>query len=661
MTRLPAPLFADRSALTTREWIAGNGLGGYASGTVSGIATRRYHGLLVAALAPPRGRRVLITHVDETLHDGDRATPLSTHEYPDAVVPDGWRHLVDFAVDPLPRWRWRVGDAVLERCVFMRRGHNTTVLRYTLVEGPRAVLLGVRPFGAFRDFHHHTQQNATARIDAVPLADEPGAVLLTPYAGGPTVVLHAPGPFLPSPSWWKRFHHALERERGLDAEEDLFTPGEFHLAIAPGQSVYVTMRTADSAHPDGAATEAAERARMASLVPPGVDGTLASLHRAVDVYRADEARPPAVIAGYPWFEDWGRDTLIAFTGLYLVPRRYAAARELLAAFARYADHGMLPNRFPDGGAGHADDNTIDAPMWFLHAARRYVQHTGDTAFARDTLLPAMRGIVESWRAGTRYGIRQRPDGLVEGGDAGTQLTWMDARCGDTVFTPRHGSPVEINALWHAGLRSLDWMGARTGSERGAWAAEADRMRGAFRERFWNPSLGYLHDVVRDGFTDPSVRPNALYAVGLPGDLLEPAQCEAILRRAREELLVPHAVRTLSPKDPAYRGRYGGDPFSRDGAYHQGTAWPFVLGAYTMAVARHGRRTGTVDAARAEVRRCLAGLDEAMRSYGVGHLAEIVDGDAPHRPVGCFAQAWSDAEALRAWVEDGDGDGVADEL
>jgi predicted glycogen debranching enzyme len=667
MIHLPASLLTDCDALTAREWIVSNGLGAYASGTVSGIATRRYHGLLVAALTPPRGRRVLISHLDETITLRYLRAPLSAHAFPGVVQPEGWRHLVTFALDPLPRWQWRVGEAVLERTIFMVRGQNTTIVRYTLVDAPGAVALTVRPFGAFRDFHHHAQQNRDARIAAVEVNDRPGTVLIQPYESGPAVLMQAPGVYRSSPDWWRGFQHQAERDRGLDAEEDLFTPGEYLIALAPGESAHVVL-TAEHRLPDEVAVlEAREIARLRSLAPqPLSDPRVEQLYRAVDLYRADLARPPAVLAGYPWFEDWGRDTLIAFTGLYLVPKRFAEAKELLATFAKYVDQGMLPNRFPDSGGGAADDNTVDAPMWFLHAARRFVQYTSDFDFARRTLVPAMRAIVEAFRRGTRYNIHQRPDGLIWAGDPSTQLTWMDARCGDTVFTPRHGCAVEINALWYAGLRSLAWLCAETGEEGAAdrWYREADHVRTSFRERFWNPELSYLYDVVRDDDRDPSVRPNALYAVALPGDLLPLDQCEAVLRRARDELLVPMAVRTLSPKDPAYQGRYAGGPWSRDSAYHQGTAWPFLLGAYTAAVVRVGRRRVTPEAeaeARAEAGRCFDGLATSLTTYGLGHLPEIVEGDAPHRPVGCFAQAWSDAEALRGLVEDVSGAGPEDDV
>jgi predicted glycogen debranching enzyme len=665
MIELPAEILADLEAATRREWLVTNGLGGFAAGTVSGVATRRYHGLLVAALAPPRGRHVLVSHLDETLTVGAAQARLSSHAFPGAVTPDGWRHVAAFSVDPLPRWRVRACGALLERSVFMVRGANTTVVRYTLVEAPRSALLTVRPFGAFRDFHAHAKARPETRIEADVDPAQPGLARWTPHPGWVTVTLRAPGVFTPSPAWWRDFEHAIERERGLDDREDLFTPGEFHLALAPGESAYVTLSSEPSLPDDPAACERDEVSRLRALMPEDErDPRVALLHVAVDAYRADRADPPALLAGYPWFEDWGRDTLIAFTGAYLVPRRFEAGREVLAAFARYVDRGMLPNRFPDGAAGHADYNTVDAPVWFFHAARRYLQYTGDLAFALDVLRPALASVERWFRRGTRYGIHAADDGLVYAGDPNTQLTWMDARVGDHTFTPRHGAPVEVNALWHAGLLTLAWLSRLAGDPDAAarYAADADRTRDAFRARFWNDDTAYLFDAVRGDDRDPSVRPNALYAVALPGELLDAGQRRAVIERARAELLVPFALRTLSPRDPAYRGRYGGDPWHRDGAYHQGTAWPFLLGAYTGALVRHASLAGdaeALDRARRDVLGLFEGLADAVTAQGLGHLAEIFEGDAPHRPVGCFAQAWSDCEALRALYEDGHGRGPVD--
>jgi len=666
---LSGAVLDDLAATTEREWLVTNGLGGYAAGTVSGVATRRYHGLLVAALSPPRGRHVLVSHLDETVVDGHRHTPLSSHAFPGVVAPDGWRRITAFALAPAPTWRFAVDDLEIERSLVMLHGEHTVVVRYRHRGGARAVSLVLRPFGVWRDFHHHAHAAADVRIVAEVDPSRPGEAVLRPRPGMPAVRVRAPGVFHPEPDWWRDFEHAAEAARGLDSREDAFTPGAFVVTLGVGETVYLTLTTEAASPNDPEARFDAEVARLEALAPADVpDPRMAVLHRAVDAYRCDRADPPALLAGYPWFEDWGRDTLIAFTGAYLVPGRYDDARRLLAAFARYVDRGMVPNRFPDGGGGHADYNTVDAPLWLFHAVRRYAQYTGDLEFVRDTMAPALEDVVAHFGRGTRYGIHVGEDGLVYAGDPGTQLTWMDARVGDWVVTSRHGAPVEINALWHAGRRTLAWLYARVGQHTQAEAHldAAQRIAAAFRSAFWNPSRSYPYDVVRHHGSDPAVRPNALYAAALPGDLLSPAACAAMLERARRALVVPLAVRTLSPDDPAYRGHYGGDPLSRDGAYHQGTAWPFLLGGYATAVVRTARRlhpgdAGALEAARMDVRGCLSTLDEALRNYGMGHLAEIVEGDAPHHPVGCFAQAWSDAEVLRILHEDLYGLGPADEF
>jgi predicted glycogen debranching enzyme len=650
---------------TRREWLVTNGIGGFAAGTVSGIATRRYHGLLVAALHPPRGRHVLITSLDATLVEDGEAHAMASHAFHGVVHPDGWRTLTGFALDPLPTWSHAVANRVIERSVFMVQGENTTVLRYTLHRGAPA-LLRLQPFAAFRDFHHHTHENPDAHIAAQLTPQRSDEIALTPYEGWVTVKIRTPGTFRHAPDWWRNFEHGIEAERGLDAHEDLFTPGFFEVHLSPEVPTYVVITAAQTVIDDPARAEAREVARLRALAPGNEpDADIRTLHVAVDAYRAHLATPPALLAGYPWFEDWGRDTLIAFVGAYLVPGRCDEGRDILAAFARYIDRGMLPNRFPDGAAGHADYNTVDAPVWFFHAARRYVHYTRDVHFACNVLRPALAAIERALREGTRYDIKVGDDGLLYAGSPQTQLTWMDARVGDTVFTARDGAPVEVNALWHTALLTLADFANLAGDAREATRlrTEAARTRDSFRARFWNATSQRLYDVVRrDGHGDPAVRPNALLAVALPGALLSPDEGDAVIDLARRELLVPGALRTLSPRDLHYRGRYGGDPWSRDSAYHQGTAWPFLLGWYTAALARNASRRGTeaaLGAAHREIAHCFEGLSERLKAQGIGHLAEIVEGDAPHRAVGCFAQAWSDAEALRALYEDRDRRGPED--
>ncbi len=666
VTAIPASIVTDLAEATHREWLVTNGLGGYASGTISGIATRRYHGLLVSSLAPPRGRHVMASHLDETVCYRGMVTPLGAHRFGSGFVSDGWQRIESFAVDPFPTWRLRAGDVVIERAVSMQRGRNTTLVRYTTLAAPGAHTLVVRPFLACRPFHEHTHANTSANLHAREIAS---GIVLRPYATLPPVTITAPGIFRADGAWWHDFAHAAETLRGLDDREDLWTPGEFIVALAPGESVYVLLSTEEQLPSDPAGCVSDEATRILALVPTASDPALASteamLLRSVDAYRAACAIPPALIAGYPWFEDWGRDTLISFVGAYLVTGQWSAGRDLLEAFARYIDQGLVPNRFPDSGGG-GDYNTVDAPLWYFHAARRYVQYTNDVDTLRAVLYPACCAIATGLRGGAPYGIRVGADGLLTAGDADTQLTWMDARVDGRPVTSRHGRAVEINALWHAALLTLAWMAERLGDGSNAASSRdhARRTRDSFREQFWNESQGYLYDIVRDDGADASLRPNALYAVALPGEILPLAQAASVVAIARKKLLVPLAVRTLAPDDARYVPAYRGDPTSRDRAYHMGTAWPFLVGVYATAVVRVAERNGdptVVCAARQEVAELLHPLTNALTAGCVGHLSEVVDGNPPYRPGGCFAQAWSDCEALRALSEDALARGPLDRL
>lgn len=635
---------------TAREWLVTNGLGGYASGTVSGISTRRYHGLLVAALSPPRGRHVLVSHVDESVTLRFLKAPLATHVFPGAVSPEGYKFLDGFSLSPLPTWRWRIGAALLERSIFMPQGQNTTIVRYTLVSAPGAVTLAVRPFCAFRDFHQHSRENSRAHIKADLARDRPGAVVLRPYSTLPAVTLIAPGVWISSADWWRDFVHDHERERGLDATEDLFTPGEFILSLAPGETAHIVATTESRFIDDPARLETRELSRLNALVTdPDPDPVVRALHVSLDAYRTHAIKPPGVISGFPWRDDNTRDTLIAFTGCYLVTRRFNEAREFITALLRSADQFLSPGRLAD--------NPLDTPLWLFHAARRYLHYTNDHALGRELFWPSLDSLARGLCALSHSDISVGPDGLLYGGTPNAPRTWMNARINEVVFTPRDGAPVEVNALWHTAQRTLAWMARRYNltADADRWSTSADRTRDSFRQRFWNPSTGFLNDVVgRNDTHDASVRPNALYALALPGELLSLDHCASVLQRTHDELLVPLGVRSLSPHDPRYRGHYTGDPWSRESAYHQGTAWPFLLGTYASALTRTARRSGDPDSlsiARHAVSALFSGLEKALLTYGLGHLSELLDGDLPHRHTGCFAYALSDSEALRALCED----------
>jgi predicted glycogen debranching enzyme len=469
--------------------------------------------------------------------------------------------------------------------------------------------------------------------------------------------------------WYYNFEFDRERERGLDYREDLYNPLAMTFRMAGGAAATVIASTVPHRAEEGAALGERERARRAGLTDESVCPTLVHtfvhtlvhkrMHNAVhiklmqrltaaaDQFLVRRGEWKTVIAGYPWFSDWGRDTMIALPGLTLVTGRYDVARQILLAFANSMDEGMLPNHFPDGGEA-PEYNTVDATLWFFEAIRAYGEYTGDYEFIRGSLFPAMKASIEWHVRGTRYGIHADSDGLLACGAPGVQLTWMDAKVGDWVVTPREGKPVEIQALWYNALRIMQSLSERC-DDRGAavdMGELADKARGTFRALFWNEQAGCLYDVVNNVINgdvrDASVRPNQIFAVSLPHRMLEDGDALRVLDVVERELLTPVGLRTLSPRDPQYRGRYEGGVVSRDSAYHQGTVWPWLMGPFLTAYAR--LKGGS------EPARWLAAFEEQFHTGCLGQVGEVADGDAPHMPGGCVAQAWSVAELLRAAEE-----------
>jgi predicted glycogen debranching enzyme len=641
---VPAAVAGDLAAGTRREWLETNGLGSFAMGTVAGPSTRRYHAILCAATRPPVGRMVLVNRCEEwLLHDGVHQG-LQSSFYPGAVHPDGHRALVEFRLDPWPVWRYRVGDALVERSLLMPHGQQRTLVTWRLLEGGRARLF-MRPLISGRDYHALHRENPTVHTDVE--AGE-GLVRMSPYDGVPTIYLHHNGVYLHKPDWYRRFQYPVERERGLDFEEDLFTPGELTYELTEGSEAVALFAIDDAelsgdAVPDVAALRARELARRAARVEAVDDELVARLTAAADHFIVRRGEHRTVIAGYPWFTDWGRDTFISLPGLDHCPENDGGAlgRELLLAFAPFVDGGLIPNRFPDAGAA-PEYNTVDAPLWFVLAACRHARRPGADATALETILAAVRQVIEGYLAGTRYGIGLDDDGLIHAEAPGLQLTWMDAKVGDWVVTPRYGKPVEIQALWVAALEAVarlvgarDPAYARELAERAAWA------RSSFAALFWNDALGYLYDVIDGPRRDLTLRPNQLYALGLCAPLVDEARAEMVLAACERELVTRVGLRTRA-RGPGYQGRCVGGQAARDAAYHEGTVWPHLLGIYADACRRVRGRVpeGLLDGVRAHV------LDE-----GAGEMCEIFDGDAPHTPRGCPAQAWAVAECLRIAVGD----------
>ena len=640
----------DLNAALRREWLVTNGLGGYASGTLAGIATRRYHGLLIAALEPPVGRTVLVAGMaEEAAYDG-RGYPLSTHEFADGTIaPRGYLHLESFALDgTLPIWTFALGDALIERRLWMARDANTTYVTWRLARGQAPAQLTLTPFVTRRDFHTLTRADPTPSVEPQARA----VTILAPDRIAPLRIVADRGAFTPRGGWWWNFRHREETTRGLDDTSDLYAPGAFTVELRPGEQLTLVFTAEDAYEPNAATALDAERARQRTLldaanVPAGPMSPMArQLTLAADQFIVtrrfdDGACGPTVIAGYHWFNDWGRDTMIALPGLTLATGRSDDGASILRGYARLVVAGLLPNDFPSRAGAAPKYNTADAALWFVVALWRHHAATGDDALAHE-LLPVLSDIVEQHVRGTRHGIGVDPaDGLLRAGEPGVQVTWMDARVGDQVVTPRIGKPVEINALWHTALRALvDLLTARDAPAAAEYGALADRAGAAFRSRFIRSDVEHLADVV-DGpeGDDWSLRPNQLFAVSLPWPLLEGADAERVVASAGRALLTSYGLRSLAPNDPRYRGAYAGGPRERDGAYHQGPAWSWLLGSFAEAHYRvHGDRTATLA--------FLAPLARHLHDAGLGTVSELFEGDPPHAPRGTIAQAWGVAETLR---------------
>jgi predicted glycogen debranching enzyme len=642
---------ANLETASRHEWLETNGIGGFASSTLTGLNTRRYHGLLVAATQPPVGRHVLLSKLEETLTIGGQRFELSANAYPGVVHPQGFRYLTQFRLDPFPIFTYSIGDVRLEKSLFLVQGENTVVVRYSVsgVSKGADVKLELRPLIAFRDYHSLTHENGAINGD-IRMTPESAAV--TPYLGLPTLyIAHDAASVEKTGSWYRNFQYAAEQERGLDFAEDLFNPMVLRFDLDSGQHANVIASTEKQTVGQAADYRAAEIARRSAVraTAPSSDIFVETLTAAADQFIVARGPEESVIAGYHWFADWGRDTMISLPGLTLQTGRPEIARAILRTFARTVDKGMLPNRFPDAGET-PEYNTVDATLWFFEAIRAYLAATSDLEFVRTKLYGVLVDIVAWHVRGTRYNIKVDASGLLNAGEPGVQLTWMDAKVGDWVVTPRIGKPVEIQALWYNALCIMEDLAERVGDETGRrrYSTMATLTKWSFNRRFWNEDAGCLYDVVNGGPPDPSIRPNQIFAVSLPHPLVGEDRAAKIVEVVEKHLLTPYGLRTLSPSDPNYRGRYTGNQTSRDGAYHQGTVWPWLIGPFITAYLRvYGRS----EASMRQVRQWLEPLREHLFGPGVGQINEIFEGDATHRPVGCIAQAWSIAEILRVAVQE----------
>ncbi len=653
MIRLDQEVCRNLDVASTKEWLETNGLGGFASSTIVGLNTRRYHGLLVAATTPPVGRVAMLSKLEETLVVGGERFELSANRYPGAVYPQGFQSLSEFRLDPFPTFVYEVAGLRLQKTVFMVHGENTTVVEYKLrrmrSDGPSDVVLELRPLIAFRDYHNTTHANGALNPTVEKKA---GLASVKPYEGLPALyIAHDADEIESQGGWYHNFEYEVERERGLDFREDLFNPFTLRFRLSERSSCAVIASTKPREAGQAPQLRGAEISRRGKIVEasPSEEPLVRALVQAADQFIVQRGELKTIIAGYHWFSDWGRDTMIALPGLTLTTGQPEIARNILLAFAQHVDQGMLPNRFPDAGET-PEYNTVDATLWFFEAVRALLQKTSGYGFVREHLYGVLRDIIAWHERGTRFGIRMDVDGLLSAGEPGVQLTWMDAKVGDWVVTPRHGKPVEIQALWYNALCVMRDLAAKFGDRELAkkYAEMAAKAAESFANVVWNESAGCLYDVVsRDG-RDGSIRPNQILAVSLPHTMLSPERAARVVDVVQRELLTPFGLRTLDRGNPQYRPRYEGDSWSRDGSYHQGTVWPWLLGPFISAYLRvHAFDQDS----RQQATEWLKAFEPHLAEAGLGQASEIFDADPPHRPRGCMAQAWSIAEILRVAVDE----------
>jgi predicted glycogen debranching enzyme len=643
--RLDADVCGDLQRARRREWLETNGIGGFASSTIAGLNTRRYHGLLVAATRPPVGRMVLLSKFEETLIVDGQRTELSSNQYPGVIHPDGWTRLREFRLDPFPIARYDAGGVVLEKSVCMIQDENTTVVVYELSDSSSAdtsVEIELRPLLACREYHALAHENDA--IDRRVHRTATGVVMHA-YPGVPAVHIgFAAGAVEAGAGWYRRFEYEEERTRGLDFVEDLFNPCVLRIPLNASAPLVVSVSTqpVDSSRALGAVAAEAARRRAITRSSEGSGPLAMQLTDAADRFVVRRGHGHTIVAGYPWFTDWGRDTMIALPGIAIATGRLDVARDIVAECVRHVSRGMIPNRFSD--SGDAEYTAADASLWLFHAVHQLRTHSSNDEFVRAHLYEPLTDIIDWHVRGTRHNIHVDHDGLLAAGPADVALTWMDVKVGDRIVTPRFGKPVELQALWYNALQVMMQLAERFGDQPRATscAALAARARQSFLPAFWNPTAGCLCDVVDGAVRDESIRPNQVIAVSLPFSMVTRTAAVGVLTVVERELLTPYGLRTLSPSDLRYRARYDGGVESRDTAYHQGTVWPWLFGPFATACLRIQPSA----AARARIDTWLERFRGHLAEAGLGQVSEVFDGDPPHRPGGCIAQAWSVAELLR---------------
>ncbi len=639
---VPQDVCRDFERASRLEWLDTNHTGAYAMGTVAGVNTRRYHALLIASLKPPADRYSILSRVEERVVVGSEEFELAAVQYPGTVQPRGFELLEEFRLDPFPAWRYKLGAATLTKTLCLLDGQQSVLVRY---ETTRACRLSVRLLLSYRDYHSLTHENDALRTEC---KEEQGRVSFAPYPDLPHLTLIHDGVFRKDAVWFRNHEYLREFDRGLDFREDLFSPGELFFELSPERASWF-LATIEPARfqiglGDSEITSIlAEEIKRRQFGAP--DDFESTLRRAFDQFRVIRSDgQPSLIAGYPWFTDWSRDTLISLPALSAAGFPDHESADILTMLLNERYQGLLPNRFLDTHSA-PEYNTADATLWLFIAAHDYLERTRDFEFLRATLYPACRDIVEWHRRGTLYNIKVDPgDHLLSAGDPGTQLTWMDAKIGDSAVTPRNGKPVELNALWYNALKILEKWSETLGfsEQQQLLNSEAETMLAAFRAKFWNAQRDCLYDVLTPASRDARIRPNQLFAISLPFPLLDQERARAIVAVVEKTLLTPVGLRTLDSGDPAYHPRFEGGVADRDAAYHQGTVWPWLIGPYISAfLYAYGESDDTIGVCRGIIAR----VRQELNICCLGSLSEVYDADPPHHPHGCPAQLWSVAQLI----------------
>jgi predicted glycogen debranching enzyme len=622
------------------EWLETNGLGGWASSSIIGCNARRYHGLLVAAIVPPAERMALVSKLDETIVIAQTRFELGVNNYGGVIHPNGNHHQSSFTRDLFPQFVYEAGGVILKKTIAMVHGENTTLIIYDVIKAEQRFTLELLPLLSVRGYHSLMHVNGAVHHEA-SFSDH--IFKTKAYDGTPDIFIKIPGAdYYHNPNWYFHFNYDIEKYRGLDFAEDLFAHGNFSVSLGQGDSLGIIISTEDPSGRDAKELLAKESSRRQLLFKDQPnDETLQQLLLAADqfVVKRDEDLK-TVIAGYHWFTDWGRDTMISLPGLCLSTNRFDDAKKILAAFAKTVSQGMLPNRFQDNGAP-PEYNNVDGTLWYFIAIYKYLQATNDKQFVLGELLPVLKEIIDWHFKGTRYSIHSTEDGLLYSGEQGVQLTWMDSKIGDWVVTPRTGKAVEINALWYNALSIYSLLLELEGSNDAAIQIKQKALlaKKSFNDQFWNNEAGCLYDVVNGNEKDDSLRPNQLFAISLPFSLLENQKAASVIKIVTEKLYTPVGLRSLSPGDPSYTSCYEGDSFKRDSCYHQGTVWSWLLGTYVDALIKIGTD-------KSLVKNVVENFTYHLNEGCIGSVSEIFDAEPPHAPKGCAAQAWGVAEILR---------------